>query len=137
MHTYYTIPIISTLYCIVSYHINFSSCVQQLVISSKSVGWKKQGTCILVDNEPPPPTIEGFESEKGWKHVKGLVVNQGGGDFLFPADQLLVVTKKGYKAIADDGKRTLSKLSAQQGYLVWYHHVMSTAVWAKNKKKMG
>ena len=51
------------------------SCVQNLVISSAKVGWKKQGTCVLVDNESPPPKLDGYEADKGWKEVKNFMVS--------------------------------------------------------------
>ena len=100
------------------------------MISSAKVGWKKQGTCVLVDNEPAPPKLDGYEADKGWKEVKNFMVAAGGGDFLFPKDQLLVVTKQhGYTAIKNETARQLSKLSSSKSYLVWYHHLMPTKVW--------
>ena len=111
------------------------SCVQNLVISSAKVGWKKQGTCVLVDNEPAPPKLEGYEADKGWKEVKSFMVSSGGGNFLFPEDQLLLVTDKGYKAIAATNARQLSKLSSSKHYLIWYHHVMPTKVWQERARK--
>jgi hypothetical protein len=105
------------------------------VISSKRVGWKKQGGCKLVDNEPTPPTLEGYQSERGWKEVTNLAAVQGGGDFLFPLDQILVVTDNGYKTIKAEGARHLSKLSKQKAYLVWYHHLFPLKVWQQEKAK--
>jgi hypothetical protein len=106
------------------------------VISSAKVLWKKQGTCKLLDDEPPSPQQEKYKSSKGWKEVSGLTATQGGGDFLFPMDQLLLVTADGYKPIKEDKKRVLSALNKEKNYLVWYHHVMTTATWqAKFKER--
>ena len=110
-----------------------SPCVQTLVISSAKVGWKKQGTCILVDNEPTPPKNKGYEADKGWKVVKKIQVVQGGGDFLFPLDQLLVCLANGYRVLENDKSRTLSNLDKGKNYLVWYHHLTPLKEW-KSKK---
>jgi hypothetical protein len=103
--------------------------LQTVVVSSASVGWTKQGSCIVVDNEPTPPTLANYEASSGWKQVKSFTVTTDGGDFLFPLDQLLVVTvgddnSTTYKPIPQDEKRTLAKLSPAKQYLVWYHHLM-------------
>jgi hypothetical protein len=101
-------------------------CVMQtLVISSKKVGWKKQGTCTLRDDEPASPEDPDLASTRGWKEVSNFAAVQGGGDFLFPMDQILLVTAEGYKPIKDDSKRVLSALRKEKNYLVWYHHVMT------------
>jgi hypothetical protein len=100
------------------------------MISSKKVGWKKQGTCTMVDNEPPPPTQQGFASKRGWKQVKNVQVSQGGGNWLFPFDQLMLVPGKGndYKELKKDSQRLLSALSPTKQYLVWYHHLVPAKV---------
>jgi hypothetical protein len=104
--------------------------VQTLVISSKKVGWKKQGSCTLVDDEPKPPEQKDYASSQGWKEVKGITVAAGGGNFLIPKDQLLLVGTDGsYKPIQLDSKRTLAKLSSDKHYLVWYHHLFPSKVW--------
>ena len=59
-------------------------CVQTLVISSSRVRWQKQGTCRLVDDQPPPPTITQYESALGWKEVTGCQPSQGGGGLPLP-----------------------------------------------------
>ena len=98
-----------------------NECVQVLIIISKKVGWAKQGSCTLVDNEPSPPTVTKYAS----------VV--GGGNFLFPKDQLLLVADNGsYKPIESSEQRNLSKLHATKNYLVWYHHLIPFQVW-KNR----
>ena len=105
------------------------------MISSGKVGWEKQGSCILVDNEPAPPQNDDYASAKGWKEVTGFTAALGGGDFLFPKDQLLLVGGDGkYKPIDKDEKRTLSKLSPTKNYLVWYHHLLPTKVWRQKQK---
>jgi hypothetical protein len=111
-------------------------CVQVLVISSKKVGWKKQGTCILVDDQPHPPTLAGYESPKGWKEVKGFKASLKGGDFLFPRDQLLLVLSDGsYRPIPSDPARTLAKLSSIKNYLVWWHHLLPEKTHKANMAK--
>jgi hypothetical protein len=110
------------------------SCVQKLVISSRKVDWKKQATCILEDNEPAPPKTPGYQSDKGWKMVKSIMVKQNGGDFLIPKDQLLVVTGNGYEVIKSDSKRLLSQLSSEKSYLIWYHHLLPTKDWQAKQK---
>ena len=98
-----------------------------LIITSKRVAWAKQGCCTLVDNEPEPPTAPSFASAKGWKEVTGFTAVEGGGNFLFPRDQLMVVLDKGgYKPIESDDKRQLSSLQPTKNYLVWYHHLLPT-----------
>ena len=87
-------PLLCVCVCLRTIHVTIlcCACVQTLVISSSKVGWKKQGTCILVDDEPTPPTNKGYESKKGWKMVSQFIVCSGGGDFLFPVDQILLVS---------------------------------------------
>jgi hypothetical protein len=108
--------------------------LQILVISSKKVGWKKQGTCRLLDDEPVSPEDKKLASDKGWKEVSGFAVVNGGGDFLFAKDQLLLVTNEGYKTIKLDKDRVLSALSKEKNYLVWYHHVMTRSTWQSKYK---
>jgi hypothetical protein len=110
------------------------TCVQDLAISSKKVEWKRQGTCTLVDNEPPSPILENYRAETGWKEVESIQVHTGGGNFLFPKDQLLLVTEKGYKVIILEEKRMLGNLSPNKKYLVWYHHVMPFALLDSKRK---
>ena len=105
-----------------------------LVISSAKVGWKKQGTCKLLDDEPVSPEDEKLASGKGWKEVSGFAAVNGGGDFPFPKDQLLLVTNEGYKTIKLNEDRVLSALSKEKNYLVWYHHVMTKATWQSKYK---
>lgn len=114
---------------------NWLSCLQVLVISSHKVGWKKQATCILEDNEPTPPKTAGFQSDKGWKMVKQIMVKQGGGDFLIPWDQLMVVTTNGYEIIKSDNKRLLSQLAPEKMYLIWYHHLLPTKEWQAKRQQ--
>ena len=105
-------------------------CVQALVISSEKVGWAKQGTCTLVDNEPCPPTASNFASKKGWKEVKNIVACNKGGNFLFPQDQLMVVLTNGaYRPIEKETDRLLGNLKPSKNYMVWYHHLLTMAVW--------
>ena len=99
------------------------------MVSSARVGWKKQGGCKLVDNEPKPPVLKGYASDKGWKEVTMLAAVQGGGNFLFPKEQILLVTETGYKVIKAEADRHLSKLNKQKAYLVWYHHLLPVKVW--------
>lgn len=107
-----------------------------LEISSGKCGWKKQGGCKVVDDEPPPPTEDPFASDSGWKQVTGFKAAQGGADFLFPSDQLLVVTEDGYKPIKRDEDRLLGKLKAGKEYLVWWHHIHRTAVLTERRNKL-
>jgi hypothetical protein len=100
-----------------------------MVITSKKVGYKKQGSCTLHDNEPTPPTMAGYESAKGWKEVSNITTAQGGGNFLFPKDQILVVTTSGYRQIPSDDNRVISKLNGAKKYLVWYHHLLPVKIW--------
>jgi hypothetical protein len=110
--------------------------VQVLVVSSKKVNWAKQGTCKIVDDEPTPPTQEGYESHQGWKEVTGFVTSMGGGTFLFPEDQLMVVLTNGkYKPIASDEQRQLGKLAVGKTYLVWYHHLLTPSEWQKKRAR--
>jgi hypothetical protein len=107
-----------------------------LVISSAKVGWAKQGTCILVDNEPKPPTDNDYASHKGWKEVKDFLAATKGGNFLFPKDQLMLVLESGaYKPIESEERRTLRNLKSDKNYLVWYHHLLQNEVWTNKKKK--
>jgi hypothetical protein len=105
--------------------------VQSLVISSEKVGWQKQGMCMLVDDEPVPPRDVEFAADKGWKEVKSFRADIGGGNFLFPRDQILLVMRDGsYAPIETDTKRTLGNINQGRNYLVWYHHLMQTKDWA-------
>ena len=113
------------------HYIDVYLCVQTLVISSAKVKWAKQGTCVLVDNEPMPPTIEGYQADKGWKMVKNVKVCQEGGNFLFPEDQLLVCLANGYRVMKTNESRLLSAIAKDKQYLVWYHHLMPFKVWKK------
>ena len=57
--------------------------------------------------------------------MRGFNAVNGGGNFHFPKDQLLVVMTDGtYKPIATNTARLLGKLSASKNYLVWYHHLL-------------
>ena len=40
-------------------------------------------------------------------------------------------TETGYKAIKRDDQRVLGKLHKTKQYLMWYHHLLPTAVWKK------
>lgn len=112
------------------------SYVQTLVVSSAKVKWKKQGSCMLVDNEPLPPAAEDYASIKGWKEVTNLRAVTGGGNFLFPKDQILVVLDDGsYQPIESHSCRELSKLSCSKKYLVWYHHLLTQKDWQDKLKK--
>jgi hypothetical protein len=110
--------------------------MQMVEISSAKCGWKKQGGCKVVDDEPPPPTEEPFASDRGWKQVTGFKVAQGGADYLFPSDQLLVVTEDGYKPIKNNEHRLLGSLKAGKVYLVWWHHILRTSVLAERRLKV-
>jgi hypothetical protein len=99
-----------------------ATCLQQLVISSAKVGWKKQATCVLLDDEPPTPAGI-YASDKGWKEIGNITTSQYGGDFLIPMDQILLVTTKGYHSIKKETDRVLSKLKNNRTYMVWYHHL--------------
>ena len=106
------------------------------MISSKKVKWAKQGTVQLLDNEPPPPEDEMFASESGWKEVSGFKAVQGGGDYLFPKDQLLLVAENGdYKPLNQNSQRLLGKLHAEKHYLVWWHHLLPLKVWKEKQNK--
>ena len=95
----------------------------------------KQGTCIMVDDQPTPPA-GAFAAHKGWKEVKGFKAVKGGADFLFPADQILKIGKKGQYLEFKKGVNTrkLGSLDSTQHYLVWYHHLLQIDTW---KKKSG
>jgi hypothetical protein len=107
------------------------------------MGYDKQGMCTCVDNEPAPPpkTMAAYASQQGWKEVKNMKATTGGGNYLFPKDQILVVlSDNSYKPLLTDESRHLSSLSASKSYLVWYHHLLSTQDWkekmdAKREKK--
>jgi hypothetical protein len=107
---------------------------QTMMITSDKVDWRKQGTCVVVDNEPKPPSIEGFEAQKGWKELGSFAVSQGGDDYLFPRDQILRVTDRGYKVINAAKDRELGSLAKKDiNYLVWYHHVITGATFKKHR----
>ena len=114
-------------------------CVQTLVITSERVRWEKQGTCILVDNEPAPPTNGVYASHNGWKEVKGIITSMGGADFLFPADQLMLVVpgpspgQATYKPIGPEKGRMLGSLKNEKHYLMWYHHLLQEETWKQKK----
>jgi hypothetical protein len=112
-----------------------NACVQMLVITSEKVDFEKRGSCTLVDNEPPPPADVDYASEKGWKEVTGFTAVQGGRDFLFPKDQLMLVSDGKYRPIEKEENRQLGKLNATKNYLVWYHHLFPSEVWKKKKRK--
>lgn len=67
-------------------------------------------------------------------HVRALS-SFGGGDYLFPKDQLLLVIldmkqpdiEVKYKKIEIEGHRHLSKLKQDKNYLVWFHHLWRPA----------
>jgi hypothetical protein len=101
-------------------------CVQKVLISSVNVDWQKQGTCTVVDDEPPPPTKEPYVASVGWKKVTDMSATSAGGDFLFPKDQLLLVTGSQYTPLANDDDRLLRNLKKGKSYLVWYHHLFSS-----------
>jgi hypothetical protein len=67
--------------------------------------------------------------------VRNLVTTQGGGDYQFPKDQILLVLKRSntYKELPADEDRELGNLSATKTYLVWYHHLWTEAE-CKNKR---
>ena len=99
----------------------------------------RQGRCLLVDNEPSPPDNPGFESfeGKGWKEIGGIKALKGGGNFLFPREQILVVMENGtYKPITKDADRNLSALATTKTYLVWFHHIMMGDTCQKNHDDM-
>ena len=106
-----------------------------LVISSAKVKWQKQGNCTLVDNEPAPPTDPSLNSDKGWKEVTGFRAVMGGGNFLFPKDQLLLVLSDGsYVPIESRTGRELHKLNVTKNYLVWYHHLLTDKNWKEKSR---
>jgi hypothetical protein len=112
-------------------------CVQTLVISSKKVGWAKQGTCTLVDDEPQAPTNSSFASDEGWKEVTDVIASAGGADFLFPHDQLMLVLPStgSYKPLDTRKDRLLGNLKHDRNYMVWYHHLLQNDVWKSMLKK--
>jgi hypothetical protein len=62
-----------------------------VIISGPRVDWAKMGTWKVIDNEPDPPTHKDFKAAKGWKMVTGLGVARGGGEYIIPTDQILLV----------------------------------------------
>ena len=64
---------------------------QMVVVTSSKVKWVKQATVRVADPEPVPPTFAPYKSERGWILVTDFKVVQGGHDFLFPKDQILMV----------------------------------------------
>ena len=113
--------------------------MQVLEISSVTCGWKKQGACRVVDDEPSPPTDDEYASDRGWKEVTAFRACQGGGDYLFPLDQLLLVTPSGYRPLKKDDDRLLGTLSragrTNTNYLVWFHHLFRSNVLRTRSKK--
>jgi hypothetical protein len=107
--------------------------MQSFVITSPKVNFAKQGTVVLVDGEPESPTIDKYEAEEGWKMVRSVVVNGGGGDYRFPEDQILVCAPKSGKltTIKSAEDRELRNLRPNKHYLVWYHHL-----WREGDLKM-
>ena len=65
--------------------------MQLVTISGPKVGWAKMGTWKVIDNEPDPPTHKNFGADKGWKMVTNLLVARGGGDFIIPTDQIMLL----------------------------------------------
>ncbi len=97
----------------------------------------KQGTVTLVDGEPPPPTLPNFEAKEGWKLVKNITVTSSGGDYTFPPDQILRVTRDGhYKEMPMVEERALANLK-RVSYLVWYHHLWTPQQWTQKKAAQG
>ena len=104
--------------------------MQVLIISSDKVDWGKMGTCVCVDPEPAPPTLEDFASPRGWREVNKFIPDKAGKDYLFPSDQILLVMTNGkYKVIKEDGQRNLGNLNQTKNYLVWYHHLLQQEDW--------
>jgi hypothetical protein len=66
--------------------------MQLVLISGPKVAWGKMGTWKVIDNEPDPPTHPDYGADKGWKMVTNLIVSRGGGDFIIPKDQIMLVT---------------------------------------------
>lgn len=62
-----------------------------VIISGPKVDWEKMGTWRVIDDQPDPPTNANYGAIKGWKMVEGLVVSKGGGSFMLPTDQILLV----------------------------------------------
>ena len=60
-----------------------------------------------------------------------IQVCTGGGNFLFPAEQLLVCLAKGYRVLESEASRHLSNLKMDKTYLVWYHHLTPLQEWKK------
>jgi hypothetical protein len=67
--------------------------------------------------------------------VRNVVTTQGGGDYQFPKDQILLVLKRSntYKELPQDKDRELGNLSNQKTYLVWYHHLWTEAECRKKR----
>ena len=102
--------------------------MQVLQISSDKCGWRKQGSCKVMDDEPTPPVDPSLSAPQGWKEVTAFKAVNGGGDYLFPIDQLLVVRPDfTYSQIQVEGYRHLSKLKQDKRYLVWFHHLWRPA----------
>jgi hypothetical protein len=109
--------------------------MQVLVVSSSKVKWAKQGTCVLVDNEPTPPDSEGFESPQGWKEVTGMLKYKGGGDYLFPFDQILLINDQDtYCTINTESNRHLGNLKNDKHYLVWFQNLLQEEAWTQKNK---
>ena len=110
-----------------------------MVITSDKVAWAKQGTVTLIDGEPVPPPLKGFDSPEGWKMVRNFITNAGGGDYRFPHDQIMVVLRgdNKYKELHDAEDRELRNLSKTKTYLVWYHHLMTMADWKQKRSATG
>jgi hypothetical protein len=106
--------------------------LQTLIISSSRVKWAKQGTCELVDSNPAPPELDGYEAPQGWKEVTGVVKHKGGGDYLFPLDQILQINSDDtYNILKTDKMRNLGELKNKKNYLVWFHHLLPQQDWDK------
>jgi hypothetical protein len=109
--------------------------MQVVLISSDKCGWRKQGSCKVIDDEPTPPDDPSLTAPEGWKEVTAFKAVNGGGDYLFPKDQLLLVMldmkqpdiEVKYKKIEFEGHRHLSKLKQDKNYLVWFHHLWRPA----------
>jgi hypothetical protein len=60
-------------------------------ISGPKVKWEKMGTWRVIDDQPDPPTNDDYGPVKGWKMVESLIVAKGGGSFIIPTDQIMLV----------------------------------------------
>ena len=66
--------------------------------------------------------------------MTGFVASNGGGTFLFPMDQLMVVRTDGeYMPLRNDDAHNLSWLTVNKKYLVWYHHLLKKNDWKKKR----